>query len=89
MSLGRAAQQLDRIEKMLLWLVITTKIKTKLAAEHINSLGNIKVDTDANGVVYLSGSAHSQAAIDQAVSIARDTEGVKSVKNELTVKADD
>ena len=69
--------------------VITTKVKSKLAAEHLNSLGNIKVDTDANGVVYLSGSAHSQADVDQAISIARGTEGVKSVKSDLTVKKDD
>ena len=69
--------------------VITTKIKSKLAAEHINSMANIKVDTDANGVVWLSGTAHSQADIDQAISIARETEGVKDVKSDLTVKADD
>jgi len=36
---------------------ITTKIKSKLAAEHITSLGHIHVDTDADGVVWLSGSA--------------------------------
>src|SRR6202163_1058345 len=58
---------------------ITTKIKAKLAAEHITSLGRIHVDTDKNGVVWLSGHARSQAAIDKAVSIAGDTEGVKSV----------
>ncbi len=68
---------------------ITTKIKTKLAAEHITSLGNIHVDTDASGVVYLSGSAHSQEAIDKAVSIARGTERVTSVHSHLIVKKDD
>ncbi len=68
---------------------ITTKIKAKLAAEHITSLGRIHVDTDNNGVVYLTGSARTQEAINKAVSIARETENVKSVKNELVVKADD
>ena len=68
---------------------ITTKIKSKLAAEHITSLGRIHVDTDDNGIVYLSGSARTQEAIDKAVSIARETEGVKSVKNKLIVKLDD
>ena len=68
---------------------ITTKIKSKLAAEHITSLGHIHVDTDNHGVVHLTGSARSQEAIDKAVSIARETENVKSVKNELVVKADD
>ena len=33
---------------------ITTKIKSKLAAEHITSLGCIHVDTDTDGVVWLT-----------------------------------
>src|ERR1700687_2491464 len=65
---------------------ITTKIKTKLAAEHITSLGRIHVDTDKNGRVWLTGHARSQAAIDKAVSIAGDTEGVKSVHNTIRIK---
>jgi hyperosmotically inducible protein len=68
---------------------ITTSIKTQLAAQHLNSLGNIHVDTDKNGVVWLSGTAHTQAALDQAVSIAHKTDGVKSVHSTLTVKKDD
>ena len=68
---------------------ITTKIKTQLAAEHITSLGRIHVDTDKNGVVWLSGHARSQEAIDKAVSIARDTDGVKSVHNNIKIKQDD
>jgi hyperosmotically inducible protein len=68
---------------------ITTKIKTKLAAEHLTSLGRIHVDTDKNGVVWLSGSARTQEAIDEAVSIARSTEHVKSVHNDLIIKKDD
>lgn len=68
---------------------ITAKIKSKLAAEHMMSLGRIHVDTDKDGVVWLSGSAHSQEAIDKAVSIARDTEHVKSVHSDLIVKKDD
>jgi hyperosmotically inducible protein len=68
---------------------ITTKIKSKLAAEHLSSLGRIHVDTDANGVVYLSGTAHSQGEIDKAVDIAQRTEHVVSVNNRLTVRPDD
>ena len=68
---------------------ITTKVKTKLAAEHITSLGNIHVDTDANGVVWLHGTAHTQEAADRAIAIARGTEGVKSVNSKITVKKDD
>ena len=68
---------------------ITTQIKTKLAAEHFGSLAKIHVDTDKNGIVWLSGTAESQAAIDKAVSIAKETENVKSVHSTLTVKKDD
>jgi hyperosmotically inducible periplasmic protein len=68
---------------------ITTKIKSKLAADHITSLGRIRVDTDADGMVYLSGSAHSKEAVNRAVEIARDTEGVRGVHSALVVKADD
>lgn len=68
---------------------ITTKVKAKLAAKHLRSLAQIHVDTDANGVVWLTGTARSQDEIDQAVMIARNTERVKSVKNQLTVKADE
>jgi hyperosmotically inducible protein len=69
--------------------VITTKVKTMLAAEHLTSLARIHVDTDKNGVVWLSGSAGTQAAIDKAVSITRQTEGVKAVHSDVTVAHDD
>jgi hyperosmotically inducible protein len=68
--------------------VITTKIKTKLAAEHLGSAKHIKVDTDRNGVVWLRGTANSQEEADKAAEIARNTEGVKSVKSDLKVKKD-
>ena len=68
---------------------ITTKIKASLAAEHLSSLAQIHVDTDANGVVWLSGTAKSQQDIDQAVSIAKGTEHVVAVKNSLTIKKED
>jgi hyperosmotically inducible protein len=68
--------------------VITTKIKTKLAAEHPGSMKHIKVDTDMNGVVWMTGTANTQGEVDQAVAIARGTEGVKSVTSKLTVKKD-
>ncbi len=69
--------------------MITTKIKSKLAADHITSLGRIKVDTDKDGVVWLSGTARTQEAIDKATSVARNTKGVRDVKSTLTIKADD
>jgi hyperosmotically inducible protein len=68
--------------------IITTKIKSKLATEHPKTLANVKVDTDANGVVWMSGTVESQAEADQALMIARNTEGVRSVKSELRVEKD-
>ena len=68
---------------------ITTKVKAKLAADHLTSIGRIKVDTDKDGVVWLSGSARTPEAVEKAVSIARETEGVKSVKSNIVVKMDD
>jgi hyperosmotically inducible protein len=68
---------------------VTMKIKSKLAAEHVTSLGHIHVDTDKDGVVWLSGSARTQEGIDKAVSIARETEGVKDVHSHLKIKKDD
>jgi hyperosmotically inducible protein len=68
---------------------ITTKIKTKLAAEHLTSLGRIHVDTDTDGVVWLHGTARSQEEIEKAVAIARETEGVKDVHSRITVRKDD
>ena len=39
---------------------ITAKIKAKLADEHVSSLAKVHVDTDASGMVYLSGSAETR-----------------------------
>jgi len=69
--------------------VITTKIKAKLAAEHATSLAHISVDTDRDGVVYLSGTAKSPEAVEKAGEIARDTKNVRDVHNEIRVKKDD
>jgi hyperosmotically inducible periplasmic protein len=68
---------------------ITMKIKTKLAEEHITSLGRIDVDTDKDGVVWLTGSARTQEAADKAEAIARGTEGVKAVHSHIKIKKDD
>jgi hyperosmotically inducible periplasmic protein len=68
--------------------IITTKIKTELAAKKLSSLAHIKVDTDANGYVLLSGNARTVAEVSQAESIAKGVQGVKSVENRIQVKAD-
>lgn len=68
--------------------VITTKIKAKLAADHPGSMKHIQVDTDKDGVVWLSGTANTQEEINQAIATAKKTEGVKSVKNDLKIMMD-
>jgi hyperosmotically inducible periplasmic protein len=65
---------------------ITTKVKAKLAAKHLSTLTRIKVDTDENGVVWLSGRAPTQDASDLAAMIAKNTEGVNSVHNDIAVE---
>jgi hyperosmotically inducible periplasmic protein len=65
--------------------VITTKVKTKLAAKHMATLTNIKVDTDAKGVVWLSGKAPTKDASDLAEMVAKDTDGVTAVHNKIVV----
>lgn len=68
--------------------VITTKIKANLADEKMNSLAHIKVDTDSKGAVVLRGKVGTQEEADKAVSIARGTEGVTSVRNNIRIKHD-
>ena len=65
--------------------VITTKVKSLLAADDFLKSFEIGVET-YKGTVQLSGFVDSQSAIDKAGQIARSVEGVKSVKNNLRVK---
>lgn len=67
--------------------VVTTKIKTQLAASKVSSLATVHVDTDADGFVQLTGKVASQAEKDRAESIAKAVDGVKSVDNQLTITA--
>jgi len=64
---------------------ISTKIKTKLAAENLKTLARVHVDTDMNGVVWLSGTVPTDADAERAVRIAKETDGVVSVKNGIQV----
>jgi len=65
--------------------VITTKVKSLLAADDFLKSFEISVET-YKGTVQLSGFVDSQKAIDKAVEITRSVKGVKSVKNNLSVK---
>jgi hyperosmotically inducible periplasmic protein len=63
---------------------ITANVKSKLAVDPETSALKIKVDTDG-GVVTLAGAVPTQAEKAQAEQIARNTEGVTRVINNITV----
>ena len=65
--------------------VITTKVKTLLAADDFLKSFQIGVET-YKGTVQLSGFVASDQAASKAVDITRSVNGVKSVKNDLIVK---
>jgi osmotically-inducible protein OsmY len=65
--------------------VITTKVKSLLAADDFLKSFQISVET-FKGTVQLSGFVNSQKAVDKAGQIARSVKGVNSVKNDLIVK---
>ncbi|SFI22178.1 BON domain-containing protein [Nitrosomonas sp. Nm34] len=65
--------------------IITTKVKKAIFDEPTLKSSEIKVET-FKGVVQLSGFVSSQNDIDRAAEVAREVEGVKSVKNSLEVK---
>jgi hyperosmotically inducible protein len=65
---------------------ITTAVKTKLLAD--KTVGGLKIDVDTtNGVVTLTGPVHSGVERAEALKLARNTKGVKSVKNKLVLEA--
>ena len=65
--------------------VITTKVKSQLAADDFLKSFQISVES-RKGIVQLSGFVDSQKAVNKADQITRGVEGVKSVRNDLIVK---
>jgi osmotically-inducible protein OsmY len=65
--------------------VITTKVKAQLFDEP--NLKSMQITVESfKGIVMLSGFLTSHADINKAVEIARNTTGVKSVKNEMRLR---
>jgi osmotically-inducible protein OsmY len=64
---------------------ITTAVKAKMVENKQVDAAAIKVET-LNGTVMLSGFAKNSLEKSTAENIARDTKGVKSVKNEIAVR---
>ena len=64
---------------------ITSEVKAKLLADDIVPSRNVKVETNA-GAVHLTGPVASAAQAERAAEIAKAVSGVKSVRNDLSVK---
>src|SRR5262245_45885226 len=64
---------------------VNTSVKNKLAADVTTSAAKINVDT-SNGVVTLSGAVPTAAEKSEAERIARNTQGVTQVVNNITVE---
>jgi hyperosmotically inducible periplasmic protein len=80
----RAGDAADRAGEAVTDAGITTAVKAKLLADEAVSGLAIDVDT-SGGVVTLSGEANTRAEADQAVKLARGTEGVSRVVDKLRV----
>lgn len=64
---------------------ITTKVKAALVGDSIVKSTEVNVET-FKGVVQLSGFVSSKEAMDQAIVVAGNIEGVTSVKNDMQIK---
>jgi osmotically-inducible protein OsmY len=66
-------------------VAVTTAVKAKFVEDKTVDAAAIKVQT-LNGTVQLSGFAKSNAEKAQAEYLARNTKGVRSVRNDLLVR---
>jgi hyperosmotically inducible protein len=64
---------------------ITTKIRGKYATDSVVSVFNIYVRT-YKGTVTLGGAVGSYVARDRAAALAKDTDGVIAVNNQITIE---
>ncbi|HEY8069390.1 MAG TPA: BON domain-containing protein [Burkholderiales bacterium] len=67
--------------------LITTKIKALMAKAKPSTLVNVSVATDKSGAVTLGGTAKTGVDKNKAESIARSVDGVKTVENNIQIKA--
>lgn len=81
---GAVAEGVNEAQRAAEAGTITAKIKAKMALDDRVKAARIDVDT-AGSVVTLSGRVASDAERARAVQLARDTDGVTSVVDKLTV----
>jgi len=76
----------DRTQEVIGDAGITAKVKSKFIAD--SELKALQIDVDTtNGAVTLRGSVATPMERDRAATVARETEGVTSVDNQLIVRS--
>ncbi len=65
--------------------VITAKVKAEFAKDKLVKAMDIKVETDSDGLVELSGTAKTKAEAEQAVGLTKSVKGVTGVKDDITI----
>jgi len=81
---ARTGEAADRTGAMLTDAAVTTAVKTKFLAD--TAVSGLKIDVDTkDGVVTLNGMVATKAEADRAVTLARDSDGVKRVVTNLRI----
>ena len=81
----KVAEGANAAERIAANAALTTKIKSKMALD--DTVEALRIDVDTSGsVVTLSGTVESQAQRERALQLARETEGVTSVVDDLTIR---
>ena len=75
----------EQVENLALDASTTAAVKAKLMNDELVKARNIDVDTK-NGHVTLNGEVSSASEADQAIQLAKQVEGVKSVTSRLVIK---
>ena len=81
----RAGQAAAGAQRALTDGSMTAKIKAKMGLDDTVKALNLDVDT-VNGVVTVKGVVHSAAEKQRALQLARETEGVRQVVDQVTVR---
>jgi osmotically-inducible protein OsmY len=82
---GKVALGANAAQRLASSAALTAKIKSKMALDDTIEASRIDVDT-AEGVVRLHGTVDSEAQRTRALQLARETDGVTSVVDELTIR---
>jgi osmotically-inducible protein OsmY len=88
MAIAEPASGTERVEPKVVIkdAAITSSVKARLAADHVGGFRHVRVDTDDHGIVTLKGRARTQNAADRAISIAKETDGVREVRSAIEIK---